>query len=163
MPLCILLRHDALSNENVVFLPWITTSMEQNPSSGTSRRSATERFDIVFTRVRQLYLSWATWDQSTSPQATTYSLEAFVSCEKRLLATLCLPDRKQRTGGRCMDFNETMLGIFTPTAYVSKFMIRRSEIKIHISCRHFFTENRAVYEVVTIVLFTWNPARSGRP
>ena len=47
MPLYMILCHGALSKENVVFLPRLTTYMEQNPSSETSSRSTTERFDSV--------------------------------------------------------------------------------------------------------------------
>ena len=45
MPLYMILCHGALSKENVVFLPRLTNSMEQNPSSETSSCSTTERFD----------------------------------------------------------------------------------------------------------------------
>ena len=47
MPFYMILRHGALSKENVIFLPRITTSMEKNPSSTTSSRSANERFNRV--------------------------------------------------------------------------------------------------------------------
>jgi len=51
----------------------VTNSMERSPSSGTNSHTVekfltfygTQRFIIVFTRVRHWYLSWARWLQST--------------------------------------------------------------------------------------------------
>jgi hypothetical protein len=47
MPLYMILCRGALSKENVVFLPRLTNSMEQKPSSEISSRSTTESFDSV--------------------------------------------------------------------------------------------------------------------
>jgi len=73
MPLYMILCHGALSKENVVFLPRLTNSMEQNPTSETSSRSTTERFDSDHKGQAVVqYLFWATWYEATSPQATTH-------------------------------------------------------------------------------------------
>jgi hypothetical protein len=96
----------------------------------------------VFTRVRQMYLSWSIWDQSTSPQATAH---IFRSVRK---VAMCLSARMKRTGSRWMDFNETILGIFTQTFYK----------KVYVNLWYLAEKSKHTFHVDTylpkIVLFT---------